>query len=148
HREGVVHRNIKPSKIFLTAHGPKVLGFWVALMIEGELHAAGLKPMIGRQDYLSPEILRGGHVDYRTDLYSLGLVMYEMATGRRAYLGNFMEVAHAILHQVPISPRQLRPELPVELERIILKLLGKDPNERFQSATSLREDLRSIQTGT
>ena len=135
HASGIVHRDIKPANIFLTSHGPKILDFGLAkalfhphttaasmqstMLGEGNLTQRG--DAVGTLAYMSPEQLRGDAVDVRTDLFSLGLVLYEMATGRHAFGGGTSAaVSAAILHEQPAVPRRIRPELSGRLEDIIL----------------------------
>jgi serine/threonine protein kinase/tetratricopeptide (TPR) repeat protein len=160
HRKGILHRDIKPANIFLTTHGAKILDFGLAKSAlpedvsvqvtrsaDGPLTAPG--SAMGTVAYMPPEQLQGETLDGRSDLFSLGLVLYEMATGRPAFTGATAPViAAAILHAEPIAPRQLRPELSPTLERIILKTIEKDRELRCQSAAELRSDLKRLQRET
>ena len=157
HASGIVHRDIKPANIFLTGHGPKILDFGLA---KATVHAAaaGISaestrladgPLtdhgqtVGTLAYMSPEQLRGESVDIRTDLFSLGLVLYEMGTGRPPFGGATSAViSSAILNEQPRPPRQIRPELPEGLEALILKAVEKDRRLRYQHASELRADLQ------
>jgi tetratricopeptide (TPR) repeat protein len=159
HRAGVVHRDVKPANIFLTAHGPKILDFGLAKTASREASAASMQPTmtaagpltdqgstVGTVAYMSPEQLRAEDVDARTDLFALGLVLYEMTTGCPAFSGATSAViAAAILHEQPRPPRQIRPDLSVRLEEIIAKAIEKDGNLRYQHASDLRADLRRAQ---
>ena len=153
HARGLIHRDLKPANIFLTTRGqPKILDFGLAKMVGGTdgmtLEADGLTgpaAVIGTLAYMSPEQLRGEPLDGRTDLFSLGLVLYEMATGQRAFTGSTSAVVSAaILGQEPAAPRALRADLPARLEEAILKLLEKDRLVRCQSAAELRADLMRV----
>jgi serine/threonine protein kinase/tetratricopeptide (TPR) repeat protein len=158
HGAGIVHRDIKPANIFLTAHGPKILDFGLAKANAGPVPDASMQPTmprnalltdpgstVGTVAYMSPEQLRGEELDARTDLFSFGLVLYEMATGRPAFAGSTSAViAAAILHQAPASPGAIRPGLPGQLDGIILKALEKDRVLRYRHASDVRTDLQGV----
>ena len=159
HTSAIVHRDIKPANLFLTTRGPKILDFGLAKAIpvapSAETRHQGSRPVdalltepgntVGTVAYMSPEQLRGRDVDGRSDLFSFGLVLYEMATGRPAFTGETAAViSAAILHHEPPAPRTLRPDLPARLDDIILKALEKDRDDRYQTAADLRADLRRL----
>jgi serine/threonine protein kinase/dipeptidyl aminopeptidase/acylaminoacyl peptidase len=159
HGKGIVHRDIKPANVFVTARGAKILDFGLAKTTPG-VSAAGVSyeatrsaealitgpgSTVGTVAYMSPEQLRGEPLDGRTDLFSLGLVLYEMATGRSAFAGaTSAVVSGAILHAEPARPRQIRGDLPQHLEDLILKTLEKDRDVRSQTASEVRADLKRL----
>jgi eukaryotic-like serine/threonine-protein kinase len=165
HSRGIVHRDIKPSNIFLTSRGhAKILDFGVAKMASaaadetsvrdvetmtahGPLTASGAT--VGTVAYMSPEQLRGLELDGRTDLFSFGLVLYEMATGRAAFAGSTSAIiVEAILNRNPEPPSRLHARIPPGLETIITKALEKDRELRYQHAADLRSDLQRLRRDT
>jgi len=157
HRAGIVHRDIKPENVMIRPDGVvKILDFGIAKLtfkkteLTDEEAATALKPqgtspgvLIGTANYMSPEQARGREVRAQSDIFSFGIVLYEMVTGRRAFVGeNALDVIGAILHTEPTPLNQLAPDLPHEIERIINKTLRKDPNTRYQTARDLLTDLK------
>jgi len=166
HAEGIVHRDIKPANIFVTERGQaKILDFGLAKQLVGRAvgetvtaggAALGSDPnltspgtALGTVAYMSPEQVRGEKLDARTDLFSFGLVLYEMGTGRQAFSGNTSGVVfNEILEREPMPATRVNPDLPVKLEEIISKALEKDPRLRYQHASDVRADLQRLKRDT
>ncbi|MGA8618169.1 MAG: protein kinase [Candidatus Sulfotelmatobacter sp.] len=164
HSKGIVHRDIKPANIFVTEHGhAKILDFGLAKLsarpgasadanaatIDSEANLTSPGSMLGTVAYMSPEQVRAKELDARTDLFSIGAVLYEMATGALPFHGESTGVIfESILNRTPVPPVRLNPDLPLELERIVTKCLEKDRNLRYQHASDIRTDLQRLKRDT
>ena len=160
HAKGIIHRDIKPANIFITQSGQvKVLDFGLAkfsrdavaaaeeLPYEDSLTAVGVVP--GTAVYMAPEQARGEDLDPRSDIFSFGVVLYEMATGKKPFRGtNVVTTLDAMLHQKPAPPTSVNPALPIEIEGVIGKAMQKDRAERYQTALQIKNDLQQLKRAT
>src|SRR5258705_1377260 len=147
HRNGIIHRDIKPHNIVVGGDGRlKVTDFGIARAGTSQMTEAG--SIVGTAQYLSPEQARGTGVDQRSDLYSLGIVLYELLTGTLPFNGDTpVEIAMKHLSQTPELPSALRPELPRELDLVVTRALAKDPDERYQRAEEMDAALERLARG-
>src|ERR1700688_3121816 len=167
HTSGVIHRDLKPSNIFVTSRGTaKILDFGLARKTQNKIretnspngeitlsldeeHLTSPGEVLGTIAYMSPEQARGEDLDIRTDIFSLGSVLYEMATGRPPFAGRTSALLFdSLLHHTPASPSRINPEISSELEQIINKCLQKNRDLRYQHGPDVRADLRAVQSGT
>lgn len=148
HEAGIVHRDIKPGNIMVTGRGEvKICDFGIA-KLSGSTMATRTGPTVGTVAYMSPEQVRGEHTDRRSDLFALGVVLYEMVTSTRPFAADHeAALFYAITNLDPLSPSKVRSELPAGLEKIILRLLQKDPKDRYQRAAEVLSDLKRSETG-
>jgi serine/threonine-protein kinase len=148
HRNGIVHRDIKPHNVVVDPDGRlKVTDFGIARS-GGTSQMTEVGSIIGTAQYLSPEQARGAPVDQRSDVYSVGVVLYEMLTGKVPFTGDTpLEIAMKHLSEVPVPPSEKRPEVPEDLDSIVLRALAKDPEDRYQTAQEMDADLSRLQRG-
>src|SRR6202045_2687003 len=162
HAEGIIHRDIKPANIFVTKRGQaKVLDFGLAKLVpkggaKADADFGGEVPdstsivgiISGTPSYMSPEQVRGDNLDPRTDIFSLGLLLYEMATGRQAFGGSTGGmIIESVLTRSPVPVRSINPDIPPRLEEIINKALHKDRDQRYQHAAEIRTELHRLERG-
>src|SRR5262245_11356673 len=151
HQRGVVHRDIKPANILLTSiessgvERPKITDFGVAKLAEGQATLTG--QMVGTPAFMPPEQFTGAPIDGRSDIFSLGVVLYSMATTERPFPGeSITAVSYKVVHTDPIPPGKLNPSLPSGLENIILRCLAKNPADRYQTGYELARELGELRT--
>lgn len=145
HRMGIIHRDLKPSNIFLTHDGPvKLMDFGIAKVI-GQPDAGLARAMVGTLLYIAPEQISGRDTDFRSDIYTLGISLFEAVTGRLPFeRGSDYALMHAHVQEAPPRPKQYQRSLPPELEWVILKAIEKNPDRRFQSAAQFRDALLTL----
>lgn len=149
HRNGVVHRDVKPGNVLISPSGQvKVADFGIARAVSNQENLTQAGTVMGTATYFSPEQARGESVDPRSDVYSLGVVLYEMITGRPPFTGDSpVAVAYKHVQEAPPPPRSHNPDIPPALEAVVLKAMAKDTADRYASAEDLRADLRRFREG-
>ena len=150
HRNGIVHRDIKPGNVMLNRQGEiKVMDFGIARAIsDAQATMTQTAQVIGTAQYLSPEQARGERVDSRSDLYSVGCLLYELLTGRPPFTGDSpVAIAYQHVRENPIPPSRVDPELPAWADPIVLRAMAKDPGERYQTAAEMRSDIQRALSG-
>ena len=150
HGKGVIHRDVKPSNIMFTPEGrPRLMDFGMAKREGGELTMTTEGQVLGTPAYMSPEQARGEarRVDGRSDVYSAGVVLYQLLCGELPFRGNGRMVLHQVIHEEPPPPRRIHDRVPRDLERICLKAMSKEPGHRYARAGELAEDLRRYLEG-
>ncbi len=150
HQHGIVHRDVKPANIMISKTGAvKVMDFGIARAIaDGGNKVTQTAAVIGTAQYLSPEQARGEQVDARSDVYSLGCVLYEILTGQPPFVGDSpVAVAYQHVREDPVPPSQKRRDISPELDAVVLKALAKNPDNRYQSAAEMRNDLVRVHSG-
>ncbi len=143
HSRGVIHGDLKPQNIFLTDEAAKVSGFGLGRLQEGR-NLLEVPMLFLTASYLSPEQILGQPLDARSDLYALGVILYQLFTGEPPFEGSNREVMQAHLRRAPRRPREINPQISVSLEHVILKLMAQNPNDRYASALQVRRILRSM----
>jgi eukaryotic-like serine/threonine-protein kinase len=146
HRHGIIHRDVKPHNILIGGERLKVTDFGIARAGASQMTEAG--SIMGTAQYLSPEQARGSPVTASSDLYSVGIVLYEMLTGKVPFSGDSaIEIAMKHLNELPKPPSKIRPEIPSELDHVVLRALAKAPEDRYQTAEEFADDLHRVEAG-
>ena len=149
HDVGIIHRDIKPANVMLTPTGQvKVMDFGIARVIDDTSSLTQTAAVIGTAQYLSPEQASGKRLDLRSDLYSVGCLLFELLVGRPPFVGETsVSVAYQHVREAPLAPSQLNPAVSPELDAVVLKALAKNPDDRYQSAPEMAADLGRLLAG-
>jgi beta-lactam-binding protein with PASTA domain/predicted Ser/Thr protein kinase len=149
HAEGVIHRDIKPANVMVTRDGKVlVMDFGIARLISGPETAPQTSAVLGTASYLSPEQAQGHSVDARSDIYALGVVLYEMLTGRPPFTGDSpMAIAYKQVNATPEAPSSVNPDVPPQLDAVVMRALSKNPANRYQTGQEFADDLERARTG-
>ena len=149
HAQGVIHRDIKPANVMITREGKVlVMDFGIARLISGPETAPQTSAVLGTASYLSPEQAQGHSVDARSDIYALGVVLYEMLTGRPPFTGDSpMAIAYKQVNATPEAPSSVNPDVPPELDAVVMRALSKNPANRYQTGQEFGDDLERVRTG-
>ncbi len=141
HKHGVIHRDIKPANILITPDGNiKVADFGIAKIDSSQLTQTGM--VLGTPTYMSPEQFMGLEVDGRSDLYSAGVMLYQMLTGERPFTGSAITLMNKVMHQIPVPPSRFNPQITPELDRVVAHSMGKTPEQRYQTASEFMRALK------
>jgi serine/threonine protein kinase/tetratricopeptide (TPR) repeat protein len=149
HEQGIIHRDIKPSNIIITKHGEaKIVDFGVA-KLAGKTSLTKAGSLLGTVAYMSPEVVKGEGADQRSDIFSLGVILYEMLTGERPFTGEYeAAVLYGIVHEEPVFPDGRTHGAGPDIEAVVLRMLAKDPDDRYRYVAELLRDLESVRTGS
>ena len=147
HGQGVIHRDIKPSNIMLTTAGQAKIGDFGIAKLEGA-HLTMTGQVLGTPSYMSPEQLTGAPLDGRSDLFSLGVVLYQLVTGQKPFAADTVTaISYKVVHTDPLPVRQLNPSLSEDIEKVMARCLAKDPKNRYASGRALAADLKAVRAG-